>query len=85
MDDLSEQLKTCKTGCKVGDRPVSHLMYDDNLVFLSPYSAGVLQSLRIYYSYGVRCEIKYNSNQGVIIILRVRYVYSSDRRVVMIL
>lgn len=33
----------CQTGCMMGNLLVSHLMYADDLVILSPYSAGCLE------------------------------------------
>lgn len=53
MDNLSRKLQECKTGCMVGGRLVNHLLYADDLVVLSPYSAGPQQLLRACSDYGM--------------------------------
>ena len=52
MDDLSRQLTECRTGCMIGDKKVNHLMYADDLVVLSPSSAGFQQLLNVCSVYG---------------------------------
>jgi len=61
MDDLSKELKKCKTGCMVGESLINHLIYADDLVVLSPYSAGLQQLLSVHY------DIEFNSKMSVII------------------
>ncbi len=39
---------------RVGDSIINHLMYADDLVILSPYSAGLQQVLRVWSLYGVQ-------------------------------
>ena len=72
MDDLSRKLKECKTGCMVGDKVINHLLYADDLVVLSPYSAGLQQLLRVCSEYGIEYDIKYNSKKSVVMILRTK-------------
>lgn len=72
MDDLSRKLKDCKTGCMVGDKLVNHLLYADDLVVLSPYSAGLQQLLRACSEYGMEYDIKYNSKKSVVMIARTK-------------
>lgn len=52
MDDLSKELKKCKTGCMVGESLINHLIYADDLVVLSPYSAGLQQLLSVLKVWG---------------------------------
>lgn len=47
VNDLSLILNACGTGCRVGDSLINHLMYADDLIIFSPYSAGLQQLLRI--------------------------------------
>lgn len=47
MDDFSKKLKDCKTGCMVGGGLINHLMYAEDLVVLSPYSAGIQHLLSL--------------------------------------
>ena len=72
MDDLSVRLNGCGTGCWVGNSVVNHLMYADDLVVFSPYSAGLQQLLRICSQYGTEFDIKYNASKSNIMIARSR-------------
>ena len=72
MDDLSRQLNACKTGCVVGDNVINHLMYADDLVILSPYTAGLQQLLRICSQYGPEHDIIYNAKKSCIMVVRCR-------------
>lgn len=60
MDALSIKLNKCKTRCVIGDRLINHLMYADDLVILSLYSAGLQQSL---HRYGVQNDTKNNTKR----------------------
>ena len=46
-----------------GDRVINHLMYADDLVVLSPYSAVLQQLLRVCSQYAVQHDIKFNSKR----------------------
>ena len=58
MDNLLKQLNKCKTGCMVGDTLINHMLYADDLVVVSPYSAGLQELFKISSQYGVRCDIQ---------------------------
>lgn len=72
MDELSSNLKQCKTGCMVGDKVINHLIYADDLVIMSPYSAGLQQLLNVCSSYGLLFDIKFNHKKSVILIVRTK-------------
>ena len=72
MNDLSVQLNNCKTGCKVGNSIVNHLMYADDLAVLSPSSLGFQQLLNVCSEYGVAFDVKYNAKKSVVMICRTR-------------
>ena len=44
-DELSEQLKLCNVGCNVNGHLINHIMYADDLILISPSSAGLCQLL----------------------------------------
>jgi len=71
MDNLSRELKGCRTGCLVGDSLINHMLYADDLVILSPSSAGLQQLLGICSQYdGLMFDIKFNSMKSVVMIAR---------------
>ena len=72
MDDLSKKLKECKTGCMVGESLINHLIYADDFVIMSPYSAGLQQLLKVCSSYGVQYDIKFNPKKSVIMIAKTK-------------
>lgn len=61
MDDLSNQLDECRTGCVMGDTVINYLTYADDLVAFSPYSAGLQELLRVCSQYGTQYDIEYNA------------------------
>ena len=78
LDHLSKELKECRTGCLVGDSLINHVLYADDLVVLSPSSAGLQQLLRICSQYGLMYDIKFNSTKSVVLIARTK----EDRKLV---
>ena len=40
-DELSKQLKMCNVGCSMNGHLINHTMYADDLVLISPSSAGL--------------------------------------------
>ena len=58
MDDLSQSLNCCKTGCLSGEIMINHLMYADDLVLLSPSATGLRELL-------LACE-KYSKEHAII-------------------
>lgn len=72
MDDLSVQLKGCNTGCVVGNTLCNHLMYADDLVLISLYSAGMQKLLNICSSYGDGYDFKFNALESQMMIVRTK-------------
>ena len=72
MNDLSVQLNNCKTGCKIGNTVINHLMYADDLAVLSPSSAGFQQLLDVCTEYGVTFDVKYNAKKSVVLTCRTK-------------
>jgi len=72
MDDLSQQLNKCNTGCMIGNTLTNHLMYADDLVIICPYSAGLQQLLKVCSQYGADFNIKYNASKSNVMIVRTK-------------
>lgn len=70
MDELSSKLNHCKTGCVIGTNVVNHLMYADDLVLISPYSAGMQQLLKICSEFGKEQDIMYNPTKSKLMVVR---------------
>ncbi len=72
MNELSEELSDCRTGCMLGNTTVNHYMYADDLVVFSPSSAGFQQLLNICSDYGIRYDVQYNTKKSVAMICRTK-------------
>ena len=64
MDDLSQSLNCCKTGCLSGEIMINHLMYADDLLLLSPSATWLRELLRT-------CE-KYSKEHAILFIYLLR-------------
>ena len=56
----------------IGNTLVNHIMYADDLVVLSPCSAGPQQFLSICSVYGVEYDIRYNASESAVMICRTK-------------
>ncbi len=72
VDELSECLNVCKTGCMIRNTLVNHIIYADDLVVFSPSSAGLQQLLTLCSYYGHEHYILYNPNKSVVMICRTK-------------
>ena len=72
MDDLSQSLNCCKTGCLSGEIMVNHLMYADDLVLLSPSATGLRELLLACEKYSKEHAIIYNSKKSNVLICKNR-------------
>ena len=57
VDELSEELKKCNVGCNLNGLLINHIMYADDLVLISPSSAGLSQLLRECEKFGARHDV----------------------------
>ena len=66
VDDLSIILNNFKIGCVISDIIINHLMYADDLVLISPSSAGLQILIDACHQYGLQYDIKFNSKKSAI-------------------
>lgn len=69
---LSKRLEECRAGCVVGERLINHLLYVDDLVIMSPYSAGLQQLLKVCSDYGKWLDVKFNSKKSGAMIAKTK-------------
>ena len=70
VDELSEELKKCNVGCNLNGHLINHIMYDDDLVLISPSSAGLSQLLHECETFGTRHDLKCNAKKSAVMIYR---------------
>ena len=67
VDDLSQSLNCCKTGCLSGEIMINHLMYADDLVLLSPSATGLRELLLACEKYSKERAKIYNSKKSTVV------------------
>ena len=70
VDELSEELNKCNVGCNLNGHIINHIMYADDLVLISPSSAGLSQLLHECEKFGTRHDLKYNAKTSAVMIYR---------------
>ena len=63
VDDISFDLNTFNIGCAITDFIIKHIMHADDLVMISPSSAGLKILLNACYQFGIQNDIKFNSKK----------------------
>ena len=66
VDDLSINLNSFNIGCVIADIIINHIMYADDLVLISPSSAGLKILLNACHQFGMQNDIKFNSKKSAI-------------------
>ena len=70
VDDLSQTLNRCRTGCLSGNMTVNHIMYADELVLLSPSTTGLRELLCACEEFSISHDVVFNSKKGSLLICR---------------
>ena len=67
VDDLSVSLNGKKIGCVVTNMIINHLMYADDIVLISPSSAGLIELIETCQQFGINNDIIFNSTKSAIL------------------
>ena len=70
VDDLSMQLNNLNIGCVIGNTIINHLLYADDIVLLSPSSAGLKALLTICEQFGEKHDIIFNASKSAIMLFK---------------
>ena len=63
-------LNKCNFGCNINGHLINHIMYADDLVLISPSSAGLSQLLHECENLGTRLDLKCNAKKSAVMIYR---------------
>ena len=74
MDDLSKKLNELNIGCTIGNFIISHMMFADDLVLISPSTRGLSTLLSECQKYGIDCDIVFNPKKSAIMFIRPDYM-----------
>ena len=61
IDELSIQLTSSNTGCKLQGMTMNHLMYADDMTLIAPSAKGLESLLHTCENYTIKHEIIFNS------------------------
>ena len=64
------EFKLCNVRCNVNGHLINHIMYADDLILISPSSAGLCQLLYECEKFGISHDVKYNAKKSAIVIFR---------------
>ena len=65
---LSEQLKMWNVGYNMNGHLINYIMYADNLVLISPSTAGLCHLLHKCEQFGISHDVKYNAKKSAVMI-----------------
>ena len=74
VDDLSTKLNKLKVGCVMGEFIINHLLYADDIVLVSPSSAGLKKLLAVCEKFGDDNDILFNANKSAIMFFKSSYI-----------
>ena len=60
IDDLSNELALCKSGCYINERCMNHVIYADDISLLAPSAISLKQMLDVCFNFSIRNGIILN-------------------------
>ena len=65
IDDLSNELALCKSGCYINEQCVNHVIYADDICLLAPSAIGLQQMLDVCFNFSICNDITFNPVKSV--------------------
>ena len=60
VDDLSQDLDMCKSGCYIDDQCVNHVVCENDICLLTPSAIGLKRIFNVSFYFSIRNDIKFN-------------------------
>ena len=70
IDDLSQELATCKSGCYINEQCMNHVMYADDICLLAPNAIGLQRLLDVCFDFSIRNDIMFNPIKSVSVVFK---------------
>ena len=67
IDDLSNELALCKSGCYINEKCRNHVIYEDDICLLAPSAICLQQMLDVYFNFSICKDIIFNPVNSVYI------------------
>lgn len=74
VDDLSSKLNKLNVGCVIGNFITNHLLYADDIVLISPSSAGLKKLLAVCEKFGDDNDMLFNASKSAIMFFKSSYI-----------
>ena len=58
VDNLSQELAMCKSGCYIDDQCFNHVMYADDICLLAPSAIGLQRMLDLCFDFSIDSRFK---------------------------
>ena len=68
IDDLSQDLAMCKSGCYINEQCMNHVMYAEDIFLLAPSAIGLQRLLDVCFDFSIRNDIMYNPIKSVCVV-----------------
>ena len=70
IDDLSQDLAICKSGCYINEQCMNHVMYADDICLLAPSAIGLQRLLDVCFDFSIRNYIMFNPIKSVCVVFK---------------
>ena len=70
IDDLSQDLATCKSGCYINEQCMNHVMYADDICLLAPSAIGLQRLLDVCFDFSIINDIMFNPIKSVCVVFK---------------
>ena len=70
IDDLSQDLTMCKSGCYINELCMNEVMYADDICLLAPSAIGLQRLLDVCFDFSIRNDIMCNPIKSVCVVFK---------------
>ena len=70
IDDLSQDLALCKSGCYINEQCMNQVMYADDICVLAPSAIGRQRLLDVCFDFGIRNDSMFNPIKSVCVVFK---------------
>lgn len=70
VDDLSNMLLNCSSGCFIGNKCINHVFYADDLCLMAPSPSGLQKLIDVCYNNSVEIDVLFNPKKSVCMVFK---------------
>ena len=70
IDDLSQDLAMCKSGCYINEQCMNHVMYANDICLLAPRAIGLQRLLDVCFDFSIRNDIMFNPIKSICVVFK---------------